>query len=154
MKILFAILLAIFVEIFTFIKVGTAIGAMTAISITILSAIIGLSLVRKASDKEQIKALHKMQEGKTPVKETLSGLCLLFAGILLLIPGLITDAFGALLLIPFIRHIFISHAISKFDTFTKNHTMKAESVHVTIKGKKFSHNKDIIEGEFVEHNDN
>ncbi len=154
MQILLLLILVPFVEIFTFIKVGAAIGAMTAISITILSAIIGLYLVRSESDKEQLKALHKIQEGKTPVKESLSSLCLVIAGILLLTPGLVTDFIGALLLLPFVRTWFINRAIAKFTKFASGQTKNSESVHVVINGKKFSHKKNIIDGEFIEHNDN
>lgn len=155
MKILFTILLMIFVEIFTFIKVGGLIGAMTTISITILSAIIGVSLVKSAASKEQMKAIHKIQEGEAPVKETLSGLCLLFAGVLLLLPGLVSDFLGAILLIPFARHLLIKQTLRNFSNMKKTST-KSEFVNIQIRGKKFRHRHDdkTIDGIVKEvHND-
>jgi UPF0716 protein FxsA len=157
MKILLTISLAIFVEIFIFIQVGSLIGAMTAIMLTILSAAIGVSLVKSQASNEQMKAIHKMQEGKSPMKESLSSLCLLFAGVLLLLPGLVTDAIGALLLIPFLRNFFIGHALGKIENIMKNTTSEMQSAKIVIKGKPFKHkhSDETIDGVFTElHNDN
>ena len=160
MKIIFAILLIVFVEIYTFIQVGALIGAMSAIMLTILSAMIGISLVKSQSNKEQMKALQKMQEGKSPMKESLSSVCLLIAGFLLLTPGLITDVLGALLLIPFVRSFFINHSMSKLEAFINKAATSSNThngAHIFIKGKPFNHTHDdeTIDGVCKEvHNDN
>lgn len=157
MKHLFFILVLIpFVEIFTFIKVGQVIGAMTAISITIISAIVGIYLVKQEANNEQIKAIKKMNSGEAPVKEAISGIYLLIAGILLLIPGLVSDFIGVMLLIPVFRNYFIENTISRLNYETNG---KKERTTIIIKGKNFKHkyHKDYIDAEFSEkkyHNDN
>ncbi|MCV6599848.1 MAG: FxsA family protein [Alphaproteobacteria bacterium] len=157
MQHLFFILILIpFVEIFTFIKVGQLIGAMTAISITIVSAIIGIYLVKQEANNEQIKAIKKMNSGKAPVKEAISGLYLLIAGILLLIPGLVSDFIGVILLIPIFRNYFIKNTISRLNSEINT---KTERTTIIINGKNFKHkyHKDYVDAEFSEknhHNDN
>lgn len=47
-----------------------------------------------------------MQYGRVPGEAIVDGMCIFVGGVLLLIPGFITDAFGFLLLIPQTRHYF------------------------------------------------
>ena len=49
------------------------------------------------------RAQRQLEQGVMPVAEVFEGLCLLVAGVLLLTPGLLTDAVGALLLVPQVR---------------------------------------------------
>jgi len=47
----------------------------------------------------------EMDAGRTPQTSFLEGLLLFIGGILLILPGLIGDTVGLLLLIPFVRHL-------------------------------------------------
>ena len=49
------------------------------------------------------RAQRQLERGAMPVAEVFEGLCLLVGGALLLTPGFITDACGALLLLPPVR---------------------------------------------------
>ncbi len=89
-------------EIAVLIKVGKVIGFWETIGAVILTALIGTHLLRRQGLAVLKKAQASMDENRFPVDEVFDGLCLLFAGALLLTPGFITDAIGlALFVAPF-----------------------------------------------------
>lgn len=99
------ILLIIFVgvpliELSLLIEIGSDIGAISTIALCLLTAGIGLSLIRM----QGLKVMADMQAASaagTPLVESLiHGFFLLIAGALLFFPGFMTDAIGGLLLIP------------------------------------------------------
>ena len=101
--ILFIILVGVpIAEIAILIKVGKAIGFWETIGAVILTAIIGTHLLRQQGLATLKKVQASIDENRFPVNEVFDGLCLLFAGALLLTPGFITDAIGlALFVAPF-----------------------------------------------------
>jgi UPF0716 protein FxsA len=74
------------------------------------TAFLGVYLIRQ----QGIAAIRSAQEdraaGEVPVAAILNGIRLAFAGILMIIPGFITDAMGLLLLIPGVSGSLISAA--------------------------------------------
>ncbi|GAA3549366.1 FxsA family protein [Zobellella aerophila] len=90
-------------EIFVFIQVGSAIGAWTTIALIILTALVGINLVRHQGLKTMMDAQQKMNRGEAPAQEMLSGLMLGISGLLLLIPGFVSDLVGLALLLPPVR---------------------------------------------------
>jgi len=90
-------------ELSVLIDVGDEIGAFNTVLMCLLTAAVGLSLVRM----QGLKVFQDMQQQSRvgdPIGDTLvHGFFLLIAGVCLFIPGFVTDAFGALLLIPFVR---------------------------------------------------
>jgi len=93
------------IEIYSFIAVGNQVGALSTIGLTVLTAAIGMMLVRAQGMGVVRRAEQNMAQGDTPIREALEGVALLLAGVFLLIPGFFTDALGALLLIPFVRNL-------------------------------------------------
>lgn len=97
------ILLLPLLEIFIFIRVGGAIGAPLVILLTVASAAGGIALVRLQGFGTLVRARAEIDAGRPPVAEALHGALLVVAGLLLLIPGFLTDMAGALLLVPPLR---------------------------------------------------
>ena len=93
------------VEIATFIQVGGRIGALPTILLTILTAVLGIALVRVQGVVALVEVQRAMLSGRAPLAEMLSGALLALAGVLLLIPGFVTDAVGFALLIPPLRRV-------------------------------------------------
>ncbi|QLH81863.1 FxsA family protein [Halosimplex pelagicum] len=83
--------------------VATQIGAPLTILLVVLTALLGLLLVRAESRHTIRKIQQKLAVGELPTNELLDGAFLLVAGALTLTPGLVTDAIGILLLVPFTR---------------------------------------------------
>jgi len=83
--------------------VATQIGAPLTILIVVLTALLGMLLVRAEGRHTLRKIQQKFAQGELPTDELLDGGLLLIAGALTLTPGLVTDALGILLVFPLTR---------------------------------------------------
>lgn len=86
------------IELSVLIDIGGEIGALPTVGLCLLTAAVGLSIVRQQS----ISNFRNMQDAHISEK-LVHGVFLALAGIFLLIPGFVTDFFGALFLIPPLR---------------------------------------------------
>lgn len=93
------------VEIGVFIEVGGWIGLWPTLAIVIVTAVAGTWLLRMQGLATLARAQGSLARQQFPVEEVFDGLCLLFAGALLLTPGFVTDTVGFLLFVPAIRHM-------------------------------------------------
>ncbi|MBM6550111.1 FxsA family protein [Marinomonas ostreistagni] len=143
----FALLLFILipiVELTVLIQVGAQIGSLTTIALVFLTAIIGLALIRRQGFATHLKAQEKIRRGEMPASEVAQGFMLAVAGLCLLIPGFVTDAMGALLLItPLRKAIATTLAL---DFLKKRMNMRAAWSQQNPRGQAQSHH--IIEGEY------
>ena len=108
----FLILLAVFVaaplvELYVLIEVGSQIGAITTIALSVFTAVLGGLLVRLQGLAVLFRVREALDREQVPAIEMLEGVLLLFAGVLLLLPGFITDVLGFVLLISPLRRAFI-----------------------------------------------
>lgn len=95
------------VELYTLIKVGSVIGALPTIGLSLLTAALGAALVRIQGVSVLLRVRAMLERGETPAFELIDGALLLVCGFALLLPGFFTDAIGFLLLIPPLRHALI-----------------------------------------------
>ncbi len=91
------------IELYLMIEVGSEIGAIPTIALTIFTAVLGGLLVRLQGLSTAMRVREAMDRGDMPAIEMLEGAVLLLAGFMLLLPGFITDALGFLLLVPPVR---------------------------------------------------
>ena len=146
------VLLALFIgipiaEIATFIKVGNIIGLWPTLATIILTAVVGVSLIRHQGLKTLAEAQRATQEGRMPIDAVVDGVFLLIAALLLLTPGFITDGVGFLLLWPPLRLSLAKWLWAR---------LKATGdIHVTRGGRANSDHRDfqnqrpIIEGDVI-----
>ena len=92
-------------EIMLFIEIGAYIGLWLTLTIVILTAIIGTTLIRRQGLQTLNRAQHEMKSQRLPVQELFEGICLIISGALLLTPGFLTDVFGFMLLVPPLRRV-------------------------------------------------
>ena len=92
-------------ELYLLIQVGSEIGALPTIGLSILTAIIGTYLVRVQGFAVLMRVRDMVDRGETPALEVLDGALLLIAGLMLILPGFLTDALGFLFLIPPLRRL-------------------------------------------------
>ena len=105
---LFAVFVVVpLLEIFAFIEVGSAIGALPTLALIILTAVVGALLVRWQGVKVAMEARQSMARNEPPVAPVVHGVLLLFAGLLLVTPGFVTDTAGFLLLVPALRSLLV-----------------------------------------------
>jgi UPF0716 protein FxsA len=101
------------VEIYLLIQVGQVIGAGWTILLVVLTAVIGVWLLRIQGLSTLTRAQQKLQANELPAREILEGMALVVAGALLLTPGFFTDAIGFLLLFPPTRIALVNLAASR-----------------------------------------
>ena len=87
-------------EMYLLIEVGSHIGSLTTVGLVILTATVGLALLRKQGLLTLSKAMGRFNQGELPIQELAEGLLLGIAGALLVTPGFLTDGVGFLLLSP------------------------------------------------------
>lgn len=102
--ILFLILVAVpAIEIALFVQVGGQIGIWPTLFLTFGTAAAGTLMLRIQGLATLARAQAALERDQAPVAELIDGVCLLLAGLLLLIPGFFTDALGLLMFIPPLR---------------------------------------------------
>lgn len=102
---LFVLFIAIpLIEIGLFIQVGGLIGLWPTLALVVLSAVIGVAVMRSQGNRAWAEVQRSVSEFRDPTQPIAHGAMILFAGVLLLIPGFFTDALGLLLLIPGFRN--------------------------------------------------
>jgi UPF0716 protein FxsA len=102
---MFAVLALVFivvplVEIYVIVQVGQAIGALNTIGLLLLFSIVGAWLARHEGFVVIQRVRQRLDRGEVPGRELVDGLLVLSGGVLLVVPGFVTDAFGLLLLFP------------------------------------------------------
>ena len=132
-------------EIALFIEIGSAIGFWKTIGVVVLTALIGTALLQQQGLATLRKAQASLNESRFPMDEVFDGLCLIFAGALLLTPGFFTDAVGLLMFVPPFRAV-LRRALGRF---------LAARGHVEVYGAGFSAGPDaglgadrVINGDF------
>ena len=113
-------------EIAVLIKVADVIHLGPTIGLIILTAIIGVYLLRRQGLSSMMRAQSSLNEGRLPVESISDAVGLLLAGAFLLTPGLITDSLGFALLVPAVRHGIASHLFKK--------AAKSSNIHVDMFG--------------------
>jgi len=97
---LFALLALPFAELTTFIVVAVVIGFLPAVALQALCSFAGLMILRHAGGAHISRVRTALDEGRvTALSADGTGSLTLLAGILLLVPGFITDAIGLVLLV-------------------------------------------------------
>lgn len=114
MRALLLLLIAVpLVEMMVLIRVGANIGAFPTVALVILTAMIGVALIRRQGFNTLKRAKWRFQHGEVPAQELVDGLCLAIAGAFLLTPGFVTDALGFALLTPPLRILMFRHLVTK-----------------------------------------
>jgi len=101
------------VELYFIIVIGGAIGAFWTVLLVIITAVIGVNLLRVQGMSTLTRAQRNMEQGQIPAMEMMEGIALAVAGVLLITPGFITDSIGFLCLIPASRQAIIRYIMAK-----------------------------------------
>jgi UPF0716 protein FxsA len=91
------------IEIAVFIYVGQAIGVGKVLALVFLSAILGALLVRHQGLSALRTINRDIRQGQPPAQGLVDGVMIVIGGILLIIPGFVSDVVGLLLMVPPVR---------------------------------------------------
>ena len=111
---LLALLLVVpLVDALFLIVVAEQFGWPTTVALVVLTAVLGMLLLRAEGRATLARVQRKLARGEPPTDELLDGGLLIAAGAFLLTPGLVTDAVGFLLALPLSR-VPIRVALKKY----------------------------------------
>jgi len=132
-------LLVPIIEIALLIQVGGVIGLGWTIFLVVLTAVIGVSLLKHQGLSTLNRAQLKLEHNELPAREILEGMGLVVAGALLLTPGFFTDAVGFVLLFPPTR-IWLVSAIASRLVATASVSVHGHTTH------RQQHDNNVIDG--------
>lgn len=148
MRFLFLLFVALpILEMWLLIEVGARIGALPTIGLVVLTAFIGVNLLRQQGISTLTRAQTRLNAGEVPATEILEGLFLAVGGALLLTPGFFTDALGFCCLIRPLRRRLIQRLLQsgviranaafqqQADAAGRPQSEADRSSHITIEGE-------------------
>ena len=96
------------IELYLLLKLGSYIGVAATIGVVIGTSVAG-GLLAMSQGLTVLRQAHgELDQGRIPAESLFDGTLVLTAGIMLIIPGLLTDCLGLFLLIPWTRRMFKS----------------------------------------------
>ena len=132
----------IYMEFIVFAEVADGIGTLSALLLTILTAVLGIYIIRQEGLKVLLNMKQTVDRGESPVKEMIHGFFLAVAGFFFLMPGFITDSMAIILAISPIREWLGSSMVSAGKRNYQNRPKSSFSSGI------------IIDGEFEEADEN
>ncbi len=127
------------VEMWLLLQVGGVIGAVPTIAAVLLTAMVGLALLRRQGLSTVLRVNQRMASGELPAQEMLEGIVLAVSGALLLTPGFFTDALGFAGLTPLLRQWLVARLVARVKVFDGNVGAGAgfrdEKSHKTLEGE-------------------
>lgn len=132
-------------ELYFLIKVGAQIGAFPTIFLTVFTALLGGYMVRHQGFSTLMRVREMVDRGEMPAIEMMEGAVLLVCGVLLLLPGFITDVVGFVFLVPPIRRWLLTAGLQG------SGVMRPGAPSAGAQGQ--ARAPDVIEGEFKREED-
>ena len=96
------------------IEVGGIIGAWPTIALVVLTAVIGVGLIRAQGLATLTRGIARLDAGEMPATEMVEGVMLALAGALMVTPGFVTDAAGFVLLTPPLRRGLAAELLRRY----------------------------------------
>jgi UPF0716 protein FxsA len=90
-------------EIYLLVQLASRIGFFPTLGVVILTGVVGVACIKHQGRRVLQRLNGDLQAGRMPAGAIIEGVLLLAAGLLLITPGVFTDAVGFLLLVPPIR---------------------------------------------------
>jgi UPF0716 protein FxsA len=100
MPVLLALLIAAVVEVAVLVAVGDAIGVLPTIGLLILASVVGVWLLRREGTRTLGAFRDAVRTRRPPHRELVDGVLIVAAGVLIVVPGFVSDVLALLLLLP------------------------------------------------------
>lgn len=93
------------VELAVFLQVAQWVGVWPAVFAVLALSVFGVWVVKRAGVAGVRRTRAAFQRGEIPTVEVADGLLVMFAGVLLVVPGFVTDVVALVLLVPVVRSL-------------------------------------------------
>lgn len=105
-----------FLEIAGFVWIGGKLGVALTLLWVVAAMLAGLALLRHTGLQAVGRLRAALAEGKEPGHSIIDAACFAAAGLLLIIPGFVSDALALILLLPATRHWLLRRTAAHFET--------------------------------------
>jgi UPF0716 protein FxsA len=112
---LLLLLLLPFIELAVFIEVVGWVGLLPALGAIIAFGLVGTWLAQREGVGAWRRAQARLQAGEMPTNEVVNGILLFLAGVLLALPGFLSDILGLALLLPPVRALVRTLLFRRFE---------------------------------------
>jgi UPF0716 protein FxsA len=136
MPVALGLLLWPLIEIALFVTLGGWLGLWLTLAIVLGTGIAGVALMRWRGLRAMADLRRHVREMGNPLAQVADQAVFMLAGVLLVLPGFLTDALGLLLLVPPVRHALVALA--------------ARRVVMPSSGGRPRYQDDVIDGEYSE----
>ncbi len=102
-------------ELVLLIEVGQRIGTFETLVVIVLTGIAGASMARNQGLRVLAHVQKQLAAGQMPADALVDGLMILVASALLVTPGILTDVFGFLCLVPGFRALAKAEVVRRFE---------------------------------------
>ena len=121
-------------ELYVMVRLGAMFGFVTVFLWVLVSGAIGLRILQSRSWSIWNRLQQAIAAGQSPGRELLDSAFVMIGGMLLIVPGFITDVMGALCLMPpsryritrYLEHHFVGAALTPKDSGDKPRTIDGE----------------------------
>lgn len=91
------------VELFLLARIGRVLGFGTTIAAVVVMGLLGAAVARRQGQRVWREWQEALAAGRVPEEGIIGGMLALLGALLLIVPGLLSDVIGLLLLIPVVR---------------------------------------------------
>jgi UPF0716 protein FxsA len=150
-------------EVWLLVQVGQSLGLLPTVLILVVEVIIGLLLMRHEGSRAWKALNDAFTKGKVPTGELADAALILVGGVLLMLPGFLTDVIGFLFLLrwtrPFARKViafFVARRINRLGIpvmrarLDRENLIQGETVESPSPGRREPTDLTIISGEIEE----
>jgi UPF0716 protein FxsA len=117
------------IELAILIELGSRFGTLHTIGLIVVTGVVGASLAR-GQGISVVRAIQiKVAEGRLPADSMVDGVMVLIAAALLVTPGVLTDTFGFLCLVPAFRKLVRAALWRRLEA-----AVRANRIHVDFQG--------------------
>ena len=132
-------------EIGLFVVIGGAIGLWPTLAWVVLSALVGIVILRLEASRGASLIRNGLSGGAISQGAPVNGLMRALAGVLLILPGFLTDALGLLMLLPPIQALMRNLVVSRLSVMGG-----AATAGGARSARNSGSNDDTIDGEWIE----
>jgi len=135
MRILFFLFVLVpLLELYVLIEVGSGIGGLATIAICLMTAAAGGFIIRWQGVQTLIDMRRSVQTAQQHqlAEHGIHGMLLVLAGVLLFVPGFITDTVGFLLLIPAFRRFMMQRKLIAYTNKNQRSSRYQEVIDVEV----------------------
>jgi len=117
------------IELALLIEIGQRIGTLETLLLIVVTGVVGASMARSQGLRVIRNVQQQLARGEMPADSLVDGLMILVASALLVTPGILTDAFGFLCLVPVFRTLVKRDVIRRFERAARENRIQVDALH-------------------------